>query len=186
MNYKALAFLVFAAWTAICWRWYMCGIKEACGEPQDVGGIVVTPAEPDTFVATQPTDPAIQPIDENDIDRVQMEEVEDRMVIHFPYSSTRREDNDAIDDYLNRLAQQLKSSGGTVTITGHTDFVGDSKTNYSYGLRRAYGIRDILIKKGVNKSQIKCISAGESKPVATNDNARGRYMNRRVEIRVNN
>lgn len=188
MNFKTLAFLIFAAWTAICWRWYVCGIKEACGEQQDVGGIVVTPAiEPDTIVATQPTTtPAIQPIDENDIDKVQMEEVEDRMVIHFPYSSTRKEDSDAIDSYLNHLAQQLKSSGGTVTINGHTDFVGDSKTNYSYGLRRAYGIRDILIKKGVKKSQITCKSFGERKPVATNDNARGRYMNRRVEIRVKN
>ncbi len=73
-----------------------------------------------------------------------------------------------------------------MTITGHTDFVSDSKTNYQYGLRRAYGIRDILVKKGVKKSQIKCKSFGESKPAATNDTALGRYKNRRVEIRVSN
>lgn len=191
MQSKTLVFVLFAAWSALCWRWYVCGIKEACEERQEAPpAIVEAPAaEPDTATLRQqqqqPTQrPPVQPIDESDIERVQMQEVEDRMVIHFPYSSTRREDNAAIDDYLNRLAQQLKASGGSVTITGHTDFVSDSKTNYSYGLRRAHGIRDILVKKGVKKSQIKCKSHGESRPVATNDTALGRYKNRRVEIRV--
>ena len=197
MNFKTLAFILFAAWSAICWRWYVCGIKEACDTDRNVGGPtavapIATPAiEPDITISSAPPpgpieSPAVRPIDESDIGRVQMTEVEGRMVIHFPYSSTRREDNNAIDDYLNRLAQQLKTSGGTVTITGHTDFVGDSKANHSYGLRRAYGIRDILVKKGVKKSQIKCKSFGERKPVATNDNAYGRYKNRRAEIRVGN
>lgn len=187
MNFKTLPFILFVAWSTICWYWYVCGVKEACGQ-QDVGsgGAIVTPVTPDVQPdnAALPPPAAVQPMDENDIDRVQLEEVEDRMVIHFPYSSTRKEDNDAIDEYLNRLAQQLIGTGGKVTISGHTDFVGDSKTNYNYGLRRANGIRDILIKKGVKKSQIECKSYGERKPVATNDNAYGRYKNRRVEIKV--
>jgi outer membrane protein OmpA-like peptidoglycan-associated protein len=191
MNSKALVLLLFAVWSVICVRWYVCGIKEACGDRKTTATPVVVPSpaiEPDTL-ATQPNNapakrPAPRPVDENNIGSVQLEELEDRMVIYFPYSSTRREDNDAIDNYLDRLAQHLKTNGGSVTITGHTDFVSDSKTNYAYGLRRANGIRDILVKKGVKKSQIKCKSAGESKPVATNDTAPGRYKNRRVEIRV--
>lgn len=194
MNSKALVFILFAAWSGICWRWYVCGIKNACDDDRKPAstGIVQAPAiEPDTLPAASQ---AIQPVDKNkpagnantssSIEKVQMEELKDRVVIHFPYSSTRKEDNDAIDEYLGRLAQHLIADGGHVTITGHTDFVSDSKTNYQYGLRRANGIRDILIKKGVKKSQIKCRSFGESKPVATNDTALGRYRNRRVEIRV--
>lgn len=38
-------------------------------------------------------------------------------------------------------------------ITGHTDFVGEPKTNYSFGLRRAYSLRDILLKKGLQKAR---------------------------------
>lgn len=196
MNSRALVFILFAAWSALCWRWYVCGIKEAC-EPKDVGGapVITTPAiEPETTASTTTTggkQNATQPaaggsaVDESAIDRVQLSDLEDRVIINFPYSATRREDNNAIDDYLTRLAAYLKSSGGSVTITGHTDFVGESKNNYGMGLRRANGIRDILIKKGVSKSQVKCKSSGESKPVATNDTALGRYKNRRVEIRIN-
>lgn len=130
---------------------------------------------------TKPT----KPVSPDNMDEVQMEEVEDRMVIHFPYKSSTKEDNAAIDNYLANLARQLIQSGEKVTITGHTDFVGEPGTNYNFGLRRAYGIRDILIKKGVPKSQIRCKSFGDRKPVATNDTPYGRYLNRRAEIRVN-
>ncbi|MDO8971600.1 MAG: OmpA family protein, partial [Saprospiraceae bacterium] len=65
-------------------------------------------------------------------------------------------------------------------------FVGENSINYNFGLRRAYGIRDILIKKGVPKTQISCKSFGERKPQATNDTPYGRYLNRRAEIRVGN
>lgn len=197
MNPKALVFILFAAWSAICWRWYVCGIKESCGDERAKPAIVETsPAiEPESKPAPTTSEQATQPAENKpptvekstgatDIGRVQLEAVEDGVVIHFPYQSTRREDNAAIDDYLSRLAEYLKNSGAAVTITGHTDFVGETKNNYSMGLRRAQGVRDILVKKGVSKSQIKCKSFGESKPVATNDTALGRYKNRRVEIRV--
>jgi len=191
MNSKALVFVLFAAWSALCSYWYVCEVKEVCGQENVGGPPPITPAvEPETTPATDEQATA-QPsaggngMDENAIDRTQISDLEDRVIINFPYSSTRREDNDAIDDYLSRLASYLKNSGGTVTITGHTDFVGETKNNYTMGLLRANGIRDILVKKGVNKSQIKCKSSGEGKPVASNDSALGRYKNRRVEIRIN-
>lgn len=195
MNPKALVFILFAVWSAICWRWYVCGIKKVCDGEEAKSAIVETSPtiRPESAPTTnskvaQPPEnkpPTVEkPTGATDIERVQLEAVEDGVVIHFPYQSTRREDNAAIDDYLSRLAEYLKTSGASATITGHTDFVGETKNNYAMGLRRAQGIRDILVKKGVNKSQIKCKSFGESKPVATNDTALGRYKNRRVEIRV--
>ncbi|MBK8193886.1 MAG: OmpA family protein [Lewinellaceae bacterium] len=192
MNSKLLVLILFAVWSGISWRWYVCTIKEACaGNNESVGtGIVeAPPTQSDTMIVSDAIQPGVSTPSStaestSSINEVQMEELEDRMVIHFPYSSTRKEDNDAIDAYLTRLARHLVATGGSVSISGHTDFVSDSKTNYQYGLRRAYGIRDILIKKGVNKSQVKCRSYGEGKPVATNDTALGRYKNRRVEIRI--
>ena len=200
MNSKSLVLVLFAVWSAICWRWYVCVIKEACETKEEIRSVVLAPADDTTPASPVTTPPAatqsqtgqaktIQPsgnktVDESAIDKVQLVGVEGRMVIYFPYSSTRREDNQAIDEYLSRLAEQLAASGGTVTITGHTDFVGESKTNYEYGLKRATGIRDILVKKGVKKTQVKCKSFGETKPVATNDTALGRYKNRRAEIVV--
>ncbi len=211
MNSKSLVFAVFAVWSIVCWRWYVCGIMDACGDnaaqPNTEEVVAVPDDRTDTFSrvetpeiqplnrpesgnknldkasAPAPAKPT-KPVSPSNMDEVQMEEVEDRMVIHFPYKSSTKEDNAAIDAYLANLARQLSASGEKVTITGHTDFVGEPGDNYNFGLRRAYGIRDILIKKGVSKSKIQCKSFGDRKPVATNDTPYGRYLNRRAEIRV--
>ena len=208
MNSKSLVFILFAVWSAICWRWYTCSIKGYCRSDTVAASVAnhqgngIEPMESDTVVAdlTVPeSNPAsnstsqstskkpisTQPVSESRMNEVQMEEVEDRMVIHFPYNSIRKEDDAAIDDYLNRLAAELTGSGQTVTITGHTDFVGEAKDNVRFGLLRANSIKNILVKKGVNGKQIKTRSYGESKAIATNDTPWGRYRNRRVEIRIN-
>lgn len=208
MNAKSLVFASFAIWCLICWRWYVCGIKQACGPDTTAATTdVIQPSaiEPDTVTtidlsgssetdepaganastnANNTTAPTATKPMTSSISEVQMEEVEDRMVIYFPYNSVRREDNEAIDEYLTRLAAYLNGSDRKVTITGHTDFVGEAKDNIRFGLLRAASIRDALVKKGVNKSQISIKSYGESKAIATNDTPQGRYKNRRVEIRV--
>lgn len=200
MNLKPFVFIAFAVWSAICWRWYTCTIKGYCGdtaaamvnaedtgiEASDTVSSLSGNSTTSTSSTTSGTSSATtQPVSESRINEVQMEQVEDRMVIHFPYNSIRKEDDAAIDDYLNRLASELVASGDKVTISGHTDFVGESKDNIQFGLLRANSIRNILVKKGVPKSQIKTKSYGESKAIATNDTPWGRYRNRRVEILIN-
>lgn len=195
MNSKSVVFAVFALWGIICWRWYVCGLMGACApESEQTQQEVVAPLPPaiesneieplSPSTDAKPTPETTQPVSPDHMDKVQMEVVQDRMVIHFPYKSTTKEDNAAIDAYLAGLAQQLIATGEKVSIVGHTDFVGETGENQVFGLRRAHGIRDILVKKGVPKSQIVCQSFGERKPAATNDTAYGRYLNRRVEIKV--
>ncbi len=206
MNSRSLILILFAVWCAICWRWYVCGIKESCGPvaaatTQPV--VEALPVEPDSTMAqiqaaqraaaekpvmsssrSNPNYTKLKAIDPNDINSVQMEEVEDRVVIHFPYNSVRREDSDAIDAYVSRLSTYLIASGSKVQISGHTDFVSGTQNNRRLGLGRAQAIRASLIKKGVNQKQISIKSYGESKPVGSNDTPQGRYMNRRAELRV--
>lgn len=197
MSSRVLVVAVFVLWSAVSWYWYVCGIKQQCGD-QPVAAQQAVPFAPETVLnqdnagietdntgAIEPAETApAPPPAEPDITRAHVEELADHALIHFPYNSTRKEDNADIDEYLSRLANQLVASGNTVTLTGHTDNVGDSKTNYAFALRRAKNIRDILLAKGVQRKQIVCKSEGEKKPVATNDNPRGRYQNRRVEVRV--
>lgn len=113
-----------------------------------------------------------------------VEELDDRAIIRFPFNSTVKEADAAIDDYLDRLAERIKTSGEKVTITGHTDNVGGDDANLALGLRRAKEIRDILIAKGVNRNQITTDSKGKSQPVDTNDTEAGRHNNRRAEVRL--
>jgi OOP family OmpA-OmpF porin len=121
----------------------------------------------------------------DNIDAAQVVAVADHVLIHFPYGSNRRVDDDAIDGYLSELANALQASEGKVTLIGHTDNIGDPASNKAMSLDRAKHIRASLIKKGVSAKQVIVKGLGESKPIATNDNPRGRYKNRRVEVRIN-
>ena len=60
MNSKPLVFVVFAVWSIICWRWYVCGIMDACGDNQSSKDEVVA-IRPDTM--KQAETPEIQPLD---------------------------------------------------------------------------------------------------------------------------
>ncbi len=184
MNARILALILFAGWSAFCWWWYVCHIKDACGarsenNEQALSVPVYTP-EDTTTIDLQ----AYRPDTDPNIDVVNIYEMNDLTRIHFPYGSTSKEDDEAVDRYLVRLANHLKQSGQTAYIAGHTDMVGDRKYNLRLALGRANSIRDLLIAKGIPKSQVKCSTYGESKPLATNDNPQGRYRNRRVEITV--
>lgn len=106
-------------------------------------------------------------------------------IIRFPFNSTAKDYDPAVETYLDKLAAQLKTSGGSVSITGHTDNVGDDASNQALGQRRADAIKAVLVKRGATASQISTNSKGESQPVDTNDTDEGRHNNRRAEIKIN-
>jgi len=70
----------------------------------------------------------------------------------------------------------------TVNVIGHTDNVGDASFNQGLSERRAQAVAGILRNGGVANSRVRAIGAGENQPIASNLNASGRQMNRRVEI----
>lgn len=70
----------------------------------------------------------------------------------------------------------------TVNVIGHTDNVGDASFNQGLSERRAQAVANILLNGGVASSRVRSIGAGENQPIASNLNASGRQMNRRVEI----
>ena len=70
----------------------------------------------------------------------------------------------------------------TVNVIGHTDNVGDAAFNQDLSERRAQEVSSILINNGVSPIRVRALGAGENQPIASNLNATGRQMNRRVEI----
>ena len=71
-----------------------------------------------------------------------------------------------------------------VMIVGHTDTMGDRKSNVALGLKRALAVRDILARAGLSATLMDVTSHGEGDPlVATRDNT-AEPRNRRVEISV--
>ena len=70
----------------------------------------------------------------------------------------------------------------TVMIEGFTDSVGGDAQNQTLSARRADAVRAALQSLGVGTERLATRGYGESFPVAANDSASGRQLNRRVEI----
>jgi outer membrane protein OmpA-like peptidoglycan-associated protein len=69
-------------------------------------------------------------------------------------------------------------------IEGHTDSTGTEEYNQVLSEKRAGTVRDYLVDKGVDINTVVAHGLGESDPVAANDTAAGRKLNRRVELIV--
>jgi OmpA-OmpF porin, OOP family len=86
---------------------------------------------------------------------------------------------------LDQLAKSMNDNPETRwRIEGHTDAVGSDASNMELSRRRAQSVVDYLTGKGVDKSRLEVVPLGESTPIASNDTAEGRAMNRRVEIKL--
>lgn len=67
-----------------------------------------------------------------------------------------------------------------VEIQGHTDDVGNDKSNQLLSENRAKSVFDYIIQKGIDSSRLTYKGYGESKPIASNLNEEGRARNRRT------
>lgn len=82
-----------------------------------------------------------------------------------------------------KLADVLKQNPArTVLVEGFTDSTGTSAFNQELSSRRAAAVRDALMQMGLAGNRVNVRGYGEAYPVAGNDNAAGRQLNRRVEI----
>lgn len=71
-----------------------------------------------------------------------------------------------------------------IEVGGHTDSDGSDAENLILSLARAEAVKTYLIKKGIQKSRLTAKGYGETKPIADNNTARGKALNRRTEITV--
>jgi len=84
---------------------------------------------------------------------------------------------------LQKLADFLKQyPQRKARIEGYTDSTGGADYNQALSERRANAVRTSLMDMGISNDRISTHGYGEDSPVATNDTASGRQLNRRVEI----
>src|SRR5262249_5222047 len=69
-------------------------------------------------------------------------------------------------------------------VEGHTDSVGGEEYNQRLSENRAASVRDYLVQNGIGINNVTARGFGKTRPVASNDTASGRQMNRRVELVV--
>ena len=85
---------------------------------------------------------------------------------------------------LDKVAAELqKVPQARVEVQGNTDSRASDAYNMALSERRARAVIDYLASKGIARERMILRAFGESNPVAGNDTAEGRRLNRRVEFR---
>jgi outer membrane protein OmpA-like peptidoglycan-associated protein len=92
---------------------------------------------------------------------------------------------DASRQNLTKLAVILDKYPDTnILIEGHTDSTGTEEHNLTLSKQRADAVAFYLAEQNVSSRRFSVMGYGETQPIATNDTADGRQMNRRVDIAV--
>ena len=101
--------------------------------------------------------------------------------VHFDFDSATltSEARSILDGALSKINAD---PGQRIVIEGHTDSTGDENYNMGLSQRRADSVKKYLESRGVSSSRMTTTGHGENDPVASNDSAAGRKLNRRVEI----
>ncbi len=86
---------------------------------------------------------------------------------------------------LIKLSTFLKENPTTVILlSGHTDYVGNSKANKKLSKQRVKKVKKYLLSKDVLSKQIKLKWFGGSQPLVKSNNEETRAINRRVEASI--
>ncbi|WP_201589524.1 OmpA family protein [Psychrobacter fozii] len=88
-------------------------------------------------------------------------------------------------EYYSKVSElaafMVKYPNTVVTIEGHTDSRASDSYNQALSQRRVDAVKEVLITQfSVAPERLTAIGYGESQPRASNDNAEGRQLNRRV------
>jgi outer membrane protein OmpA-like peptidoglycan-associated protein len=103
------------------------------------------------------------------------------------FETDRAELKGGTANHLDKLAAFLhRYPDRDVIIEGYTDNIGTEDYNFDLSQRRAESVRGYLMSQGIATSRMSASGKGEGSPVASNSDATGRQMNRRVEVVITN
>lgn len=85
---------------------------------------------------------------------------------------------DELVDYLKRKDDEK------IEVGGHTDNVGKADANMVLSQNRANTVRAYLLMKGIAPDRVTAKGYGMTMPISDNDDAEGKAMNRRTEVKI--
>ncbi|MBC7627276.1 OmpA family protein [Ferruginibacter sp.] len=85
---------------------------------------------------------------------------------------------DELVEYLKRKEDEK------IEVGGHTDNVGKPEANMILSTNRANTVRTYLLTKGIAPERVTFKGYGITVPIAENDTAEGRALNRRTEVKI--
>jgi Outer membrane protein and related peptidoglycan-associated (lipo)proteins len=89
----------------------------------------------------------------------------------------------AATEYLDTVATYLKATRGVrVVVEGNSDNIGSKDLNLELSQRRSDVVAAYLVAHGVGAGRLRTVGYADTRPVASNGNAAGRSVNRRVAL----
>jgi outer membrane protein OmpA-like peptidoglycan-associated protein len=118
---------------------------------------------------------------------VSVTRIGDNITLNMPGNITFATDsadlNAGFYDVLNSVSLVISEYEQTVVeVAGHTDSTGANQYNQQLSERRASSVASYLVTRSVLRDRIIEVGMGEERPVADNNTADGRQVNRRVEL----
>lgn len=126
---------------------------------------------------------------EQDLEGAKIERVGEGIKITFESGLLFDVDKAAVKpaskENLNDLANILNKYEDTdILIEGHTDSTGSDEHNLTLSRQRAQAVANYLAQININPTRFTIMGYGESQPVADNETADGRALNRRVDLGI--
>ncbi len=105
---------------------------------------------------------------------------------HFQFDANANAISDPLRAKLDSLGQHLQDNPGLhASIEGHSDSTGNRHHNLALSKERARAVEQYLADQWqIEPSRLQAAGLGDASPIANNDTARGRALNRRVSIRL--
>jgi len=104
--------------------------------------------------------------------------------LRFETNSTALSPTEELTAYASELVDVLNAEPELhLTLIGHTDNHSTDAHNDSLGLWRAQAVAAYISQLGYTR-EITTLTRGELEPIATNQTSEGRFLNRRVEVRI--
>jgi outer membrane protein OmpA-like peptidoglycan-associated protein len=112
---------------------------------------------------------------------------EDMILVHFESDVLFEVDSSVLGaaarSSLDQAASVFNEYPKTAIIAqGHTDSTGSETYNQELSERRAEAVMNHLIGRAVDAARITAVGYGEGYPIASNDSAADRSLNRRVDL----
>ena len=137
-----------------------------------------TEPQPTPVAAPAPVEPPPPPADPEPVCEDELTVLND---VTFETNSDRL--TPASRDILAEVVTTLQAAPtDRVQVLAHTDSRGADSYNLGLSMRRAQSAVDFLVANGVSADRLESEGFGEARPIADNETARGRALNRRVEL----
>ncbi|NIM00717.1 MAG: OmpA family protein [Acidobacteria bacterium] len=112
---------------------------------------------------------------------------EDMLLVHFDSdvlfavnsATLNSQSMSALDEAAAVMVEYPKTA---IVSQGHTDSTGSEEHNQGLSERRAQSVANYLVARGLDGNRIASMGYGEAHPIASNDTAAGRSLNRRVDL----